>query len=82
MKVFEEKKRKIIVLQDIFFFSGITVLRVGDQHVLMTEALKVAEDDLMGEYASLWPLTKVLDIGGTARRPKYQNENVDITESM
>ena len=58
------------------------MLRVGDRYVLMTEALKVAEKELMGGYASLWPLTKVLDIGGTARRPKYQNENVDIAESM
>ena len=58
------------------------MLRVGERRVLMTEALKVAEEELMGGYGSLWPLTKVLDIGGTARRPKYQNEDVDNTESM
>ena len=58
------------------------MLRVGDSHVLMTEALKVAEEELMGGYSSLWPLTKVLDIGGTARRPKYQDENIDDTESV
>ena len=52
---------------------------VGDNHVLLTEALKAAEDKLMGEYASLWPLTKVLDIGGTTRWPKFQDGN---SESM
>lgn len=45
---------------------------IGDKFVLLTEALEVAEDKMMGRYASLWPLTKVLDIGGTARRPKFQ----------
>ena len=49
---------------------------IGDKHVLLTEALKVAEDKLMGGYASLWPLTKVLDIGGTARRPRFQETDI------
>lgn len=49
---------------------------IGDKHVLLTEALKVAEEKLMGRYASLWPLTKVLDIGGTARRPRFQEKDI------
>lgn len=55
---------------------------VGDQCVLLTEALKVAEDKLMGKYASLWPLTKVLDIGGTARRPNFQEKDVQSKYHM
>ena len=52
-------------------------MMIGDKHVLLTDALKVAEDKLMGGYASLWPLTKVLDIGGTARRPRFQETDVE-----
>lgn len=44
---------------------------VGERRVLLTDALRVAGRELMGDYASLWPLTKVLDIGGTARTPVY-----------
>lgn len=50
---------------------------IGNKCVLLTEALKVAEDRLMGRYASLWPLTKVLDIGGTARKPRFQESNTE-----
>ena len=56
--------------------SGITSVIIGDKSVLLTEALKVAEDKLMGGYASLWPLTKVLDIGGRARRPRFQETDI------
>lgn len=56
---------------------GVTSLVVGDRCVLLTKALEVAEDELMGKYASLWPLTKVLDIGGTARKPKYLNNGTE-----
>ena len=59
---------------------GITLLRVGESPVLLTDALRVAEDKLMGKYASSWPLTKVLDIGGTARRPKFVDKSGGATE--
>lgn len=58
------------------FTVGITSVIIGDNRVLLTEALKVAEDKLMGGYASLWPLTKVLDIGGTARRPRFKETDM------
>lgn len=53
--------------------EGITSLRVGGRSVLLTEALSVAEGELMGHHAPLWPLTKVLDIGGVARKPRYSD---------
>lgn len=37
--------------------------------MLLAKALKWAELELMGSYAHLWPLTKILDIGGTRRMP-------------
>ena len=57
--------------------SGVSFVIIGNKCVLLTEALKVAEDRLMGRYASLWPLTKVLDIGGTARKPRFQESNTE-----
>ena len=51
--------------------EGITSLIVGGVKVSLPEALEVAEDELMGSYNKSWPLTKVLDIGGPARAPKY-----------
>ncbi len=38
-------------------------------------ALRVAERELMGNYAALWPLTKILDIGGTERSPHLTTED-------
>lgn len=46
------------------YFAGITTLLVNGQRLLLTEALSVAERELMGEYAHLWPLTKVGSVVG------------------
>ena len=51
--------------------EGLTSLIVCGKKVHLTEALQVAETELMGKYSQSWPLTKVLDIGGPARVPKY-----------
>ena len=48
---------------------GITSLIFGEQLIPLPTALELAEKELMGEYSSLWPLTKILDIGGTERLP-------------
>lgn len=50
---------------------GVTSLLVGGWQALLTEALAVAETELMGGCGQLWPLTKVLDIGGDARKGRY-----------
>ena len=50
---------------------GITSLLINNRPVLLTSVLEVAEKELMGDFASSWPLTKVLDIGGSERRPNY-----------
>ena len=47
---------------------------IGEQLVPLTVALEVAERELMGDYSSLWPLTKILDIGGTERPPNLTTE--------
>lgn len=51
--------------------EGLTSLIVCDKHIYLSEALKHAEKELMGVYSGTWPLTKVLDIGGPPRTPKY-----------
>lgn len=48
-----------------------TSLLIHGRAVLLTAALEVAEAQLMGGFSNCWPLTKVLDIGGTRRLPKY-----------
>ena len=50
--------------------EGITSLLVRGRAVLLTEALREAGSTLMGDHAHLWPLTKVLDIGGVAKSPR------------
>ncbi|XP_064381974.1 uncharacterized protein LOC135330924 [Halichondria panicea] len=54
--------------------EGITSLLIGDQLVSLPTALRVAEKELMGDYAALWPLTKILDIGGVKRQPNLTPE--------
>eukprot|EP00731_Ephydatia_muelleri_P021125 Em0013g852a len=45
----------------------------GDQQKggAITELVAVAEEAIFGSHASSWPLTKILDIGGTERVPHY-----------
>ena len=54
---------------------GITSLLIHHRPVLLPSALEVAEKELMGDYSSSWPLTKVLDIGGVQRIPNYTENN-------
>lgn len=58
----------------MFLSAGVTSLLISGHAVLLTAALEVAERELMGSYASFWPLTKVLDIGGSERCPKYSEK--------
>lgn len=51
--------------------EGLTVLLINEKKVLLTELVTVAEEAIFGSYASSWPLTKILDIGGTERVPQY-----------
>ena len=55
--------------------EGLTSLLVGDgKKIHLSEALEVAKKELMGSYSGSWPLTKVLDIGGPAKLPKYSSQ--------
>lgn len=57
---------------------GVTTLLVGEQRqALLTEALAVAGAELMGGCGQLWPLTKVLDIGGDARKGRYSTASAE-----
>lgn len=51
--------------------EGLTSLIVEGGTVLLRDALKVVEQELMGQFSARWPLTKVLDIGGPPRAPIY-----------
>ena len=51
--------------------EGLTSLIVEGGSVLLRDALKVAEQELMGQFSAHWPLTKLLDIGGPRRAPIY-----------
>lgn len=65
-----------------YSFIGVTSLLINNRPILLTSALEVAERELMGDYAHSWPLTKVLDIGGDERCPKYSaNTGLQNSES-
>lgn len=53
--------------------EGITSLLIGNQEVLFSTALTLAGELLLGDYIDMWPLTKLLDIGGTPVVPKYSD---------
>lgn len=55
--------------RDRSLLAGVTSLLIRGRPVLLTDALKWAESELMGSFAQLWPLTKMLDIGGVSRTP-------------
>ena len=42
----------------------------------------MAEKELMGEFSSSWPLTKVLDIGGVERRPHFSEPSLTSTGEL
>ena len=44
---------------------------INKREVPITELVAVAEEAIFGRHASSWPLTKILDIGGTERVPHY-----------
>ena len=50
--------------------EGLTIL-LCQKEILITDAVKVAEKSLFGDYLTKWPLTKVLDIGGDKVVPEY-----------
>jgi len=62
--------------------EGLTSIKLGAdkdgnlKSVLLTEALDLAEEALMGKYRNQWPLTKVLDIGGANAKPSFGGEEV------
>ena len=51
--------------------EGVTRLLVGSQEVLFSTALSVTGELLLGNYVDTWPLTKLLDIGGSPVTPRY-----------
>ena len=52
--------------------EGVTLLAVeGGDAVRFNEAVEAAGDVLLGDFASRWPLTKVLDIGGAPVQPRF-----------
>ncbi|KAL5470726.1 hypothetical protein EMCRGX_G028735 [Ephydatia muelleri] len=51
--------------------EGITAMVINKREVPITELVAVAEEAIFGSHASSWPLTKILDIGGTERVPHY-----------
>ena len=60
--------------------EGLTSLIINGNKVYLSEALKLAENELMGKYSDSWPLTKVLDIGGPAQTPKYTTSSQQAKE--
>jgi len=51
--------------------SLILETELGKENVLFKEAAEVSEEKLLGNFASLWPLTKILDIGGEPVQPSF-----------
>ena len=56
--------------------EGLTVLNVGDGKVSFKAAIEVAEKKLLGDHEASWPLTKVLDIGGSTVSPSFGGKEV------
>lgn len=81
MKVRQTSGRCFVAIYCITFsvLAGITSLLVNGQPVLLTEALVVAPEELMGGFSPSWPLTKVLDIGGVERRPQFSDSSLSST---
>ncbi|MBI4163089.1 MAG: hypothetical protein HY513_05380 [Candidatus Aenigmarchaeota archaeon] len=57
--------------------EGLTKLKLIDKSlVTLKDALKVAEQELMGSSAKRWPLTKLLDIGGEPKQTSFLKKEV------
>lgn len=75
MSIFDGSRSTIIVCSEVMSEvccpAGLTSLLIRGEPVLLTEAMKWAESELMGSHAHHWPLTKLLDIGGVGRTPRF-----------
>lgn len=43
----------------------------GKEKILFKEALEINGEKLLGDFINLWPLTKILDIGGEPVKPSF-----------
>ena len=50
------------------------VLLDNGEKISFTHAVELAEEELLGDYAQTWPLTKILDIGGDAIQPTFSDK--------
>ena len=54
--------------------EGLSYLSIdaeGEENILFKDAVEIAQEELLGEYAGHWPLTKILDIGGESTRTSF-----------
>ncbi len=57
--------------------EGITRIQLSDgASLLLTQARELCEQELFGNFAQHWPLTKILDIGGAKVKTSFGTEEV------
>lgn len=55
--------------------EGITQLQLlNNTSISLPDAISLAGDVIMGDFCNLWPLTKVLDIGGKPVKPSFSDK--------
>ncbi|MBI4117381.1 MAG: hypothetical protein HY451_01730 [Parcubacteria group bacterium] len=56
--------------------EGITKISIAGSEVPLTSLKETANRIIFGQYADLWPLTKVLDIGGQPVQTSFGNKEI------
>jgi hypothetical protein len=56
--------------------EGMTTIRILDEDVSLFTLNTIAGSLIFGDYAKSWPLTKILDIGGTPTRTSFGTEEI------
>ncbi len=56
--------------------EGMTNIQIGNEWVTLKELASVAGSSIFGNYVDAWPLTKILDIGGTPIETSFGTKEV------
>ena len=54
--------------------EGLTEIKIESKFIPLHDIASLAEEKIFGKYMGSWPLTKILDIGGTPVTPSFSNE--------
>ena len=51
--------------------EGLTKIKINSKLIFLKDIITISEKEVIGNYSKVWPLTKILDIGGTPVKTSF-----------